>query len=87
MADQPQDAIIPMLRQIQRDIASFRRESAASSAELRQDIRMLRGAVNDIARENVTPGEIEALHHDVNRVMEQQKELAARIDALEGNND
>lgn len=52
-------------------------------AEVRGDIRMLRAALNDIARENVTPGEVAAIHHDLNRVMGQVNELAARVDVLE----
>ena len=29
------------------------------------EIRMLRSAINDHARDNVTPGEMEAVHHDL----------------------
>jgi len=74
---------MPILQQIQHDLATFRRETDRNFYEVRHDIRMLRAAVNDIARENVTPGEIQALHHDVTRLMGQQQELAARLDALE----
>ena len=52
-------------------------------AEVRDDIRMLRSAINDLHHESTSSGEIAALHHDVNRVMEQQHELAARMDVLE----
>jgi hypothetical protein len=31
-------------------------------------MRLIRAAVNDIARVDVTSREVEALHHDVNRV-------------------
>src|ERR1700685_230953 len=47
---------------------------------LRQDVRMIRAAVNDIARIDVTSGEVEALHHDLNRVEKELAELAARVE-------
>jgi hypothetical protein len=51
---------------------------------LQQDTRMIRGAVNDIAKENVTPGEVEAIHHDLNRVQRELAELQARVDQIQG---
>ena len=50
---------------------------------LQQDLRGLRAAFNDFARTNVTVGEIEALHTDVNRVQAENAELAARLATLE----
>lgn len=50
---------------------------------LQQDMRALRAAFNDFARTNVTAGEIEALHTDVNRVQAENAELATRIATLE----
>jgi hypothetical protein len=44
---------------------------------------MLRAAFNDFARTNVTAGEIEALHADVNRVQAENAELAARLATVE----
>ena len=35
---------------------------------VQQDVRALRAAFNDFALTNTTAGEIQALHHDVNRV-------------------
>jgi FtsZ-binding cell division protein ZapB len=51
---------------------------------LQQDIRMLRDAVNDFARENVTAGEIESVHTDLNRLQEKTLDLDTRLRALEG---
>jgi ribosomal protein L16/L10AE len=65
------------------DLAPLARQITTSFAELRQDNRMLRAAVNDFACNRVTRGEIEALRHDVNRAMERHLELVARVDALE----
>ncbi len=59
------------------------RQMARGFDELRQDMRMLRAAINNVAKENVTPGEISAIHHDLNRLMGQVSELAARVDLLE----
>jgi hypothetical protein len=51
---------------------------------LQQDVRLIRAAVNDIARTDVTSGEVEALHHDVNRLQQEVSELAARVEVIEG---
>src|ERR1700719_4812111 len=50
---------------------------------LTQDVRMSNAAVNDTARESVTPGEVEAIHHDLNRVVRELAELAVRLEAIE----
>lgn len=53
---------------------------------LQQDRRMVRGAVNDVARESVTPREVEAIHHDLNRVQRDIAEFAGRLEIVEGRN-
>jgi prefoldin subunit 5 len=50
---------------------------------VQQELRALKAAFNDFARTNVTTGEIEALHEDINRVMAQQTELETRLATLE----
>jgi ubiquinone biosynthesis protein UbiJ len=50
---------------------------------LQQETRAIRAAVNDLARIQVTSGEIEALHADVNRVQAEYAELATRLATLE----
>ena len=50
---------------------------------LQQETRALRAAFNDFARTNVTAGEIEALHADVNRVQAENAELEARLATVE----
>jgi prefoldin subunit 5 len=50
---------------------------------LQQDMRSLRAAFNDFARTNVTAGEVEALHADVNRVQAENTELQARLATVE----
>jgi len=54
-----------------------------SITTMHQDLRSLRAAFNDFARTNVTAGEVEALHSDVNRVQAENAELAAKIATLE----
>jgi hypothetical protein len=44
---------------------------------------MLRGAVNDPGRRNVTRGEVEAIHQDLNRLRHEMSAVTVRIDALE----
>ena len=51
--------------------------------ELRQDMRMMRAAINDLARTNITAGEVAAMHDDINRVQDKQMELERRIATLE----
>jgi hypothetical protein len=48
-----------------------------------QEVRALRAAFNDFALTNPTSGEIEALHHDVNKVQADNAELAVKVAALE----
>ena len=50
---------------------------------LQQETRALRAAFNDFARTNVTAGEIEALHADVNRVQAENAELQTRLATVE----
>lgn len=53
-------------------------------AELRHDARMLKSAINDLARENVTPGEITALQEEMTRLQGKSDEALARLDVIEG---
>ena len=50
---------------------------------LLQEGRLLRAAVNDIAKENVTPGEVKAIHHDLNRLQHEMSALAVRVEMIE----
>ncbi len=50
---------------------------------LQQDMRSLRAAFDDFAGANVTAGEAEALHADVNRVQAENAELQARLATVE----
>lgn len=56
-------------------------------AELREELRLQRAALNDLGRENVTPGEIASIHHDLNKVMGRLDEYDARLNVLEGEAD
>lgn len=51
--------------------------------ELRQDMRMVRAAINDMAKTDITSGEVEALHQDLERLLRRQEELEARIGTIE----
>src|SRR5262249_30485126 len=86
----------PMGRDIDRmggDIVGLKADMAAVKTELRihtrtlnillQEGLMVRAAVNDIARENVTPGEVEAIHHDLNQLRHDMSALTARLEILE----
>jgi len=51
--------------------------------EMEGEIRMLRSAINDHARENVTPGEMAAVHHDLSALQRDQLENAGRLLRIE----
>jgi hypothetical protein len=50
---------------------------------LQRAMRMLRAAINDLARTNITAGEVQALHDDLDRALAKQADLEARVAALE----
>jgi chromosome segregation ATPase len=75
------------LASVKTDVAALQRQGASHTRTLdvlRQDVRMIRAAVNDIARTDVTSGEVEALHHDLNRLQQDFADLTARVDLIEG---
>jgi chromosome segregation ATPase len=51
--------------------------------EIEGEIRMLRSAINDHARENVTPGEIAAVHHDLSVLQRGRLEAEGRLLRIE----
>lgn len=75
------------------DIGGLKTDMTTVKTELRvhsrtldvllQEGRLLRAAVNDIAKENVTPGEVEAIHHDLNRLRHDMSSLTVRVDMIE----
>jgi hypothetical protein len=46
----------------------------------------MRAAVNDMAKESVTPGEVAVLHEDLSRMQQQVSELKGQVEILEGRN-
>jgi hypothetical protein len=50
---------------------------------LRQDVRMTRAAINDLSRINITAGEVESMHTDIDRTMARQDALETRLATLE----
>ena len=50
---------------------------------LQRDMRMVRAAINDMGRTNITAGEVEAMHDDIDRVQNQQRDIEARVRKLE----
>lgn len=77
------------LEPIRQELAAWRPLMAglpivgAAIESLRHDVRTLRAAINDMARINITAGEVEALHADIDRLDTKQMELEARLAALE----
>jgi hypothetical protein len=50
---------------------------------LRHDVRMTRAAINDMSRVNITAGEVEAMHTDIDRTMARQDAIETRLATLE----
>jgi ubiquinone biosynthesis protein UbiJ len=50
---------------------------------LLQEGRLMRAAVNDIAKENVTSGEMEAVHDDLTQLRQEVDGLTVRIEMIE----
>lgn len=80
------DAVMEILRRIQADLAVVKRQGTASARlleELMTESRMIKAAVDDIATLKVSPGEIGALHHEVNQMKRSVAEIIVRIEELE----
>jgi hypothetical protein len=50
---------------------------------MQRDQRALKAAFNDFAKTNVTSGEVEALHNDVDKALSNDRTLETRIMTLE----
>lgn len=50
---------------------------------LRRDSRLLRAAINDMARTNITAGEVDAMHTDIDAVQSRQMNIETRLATLE----
>ena len=50
---------------------------------LRRDTRSLRAAFNDLARTNITAGEVEAMHADIDRVQSREMQILTRLATIE----
>jgi len=51
--------------------------------KMRQDVRMVRAAINDMERTRFTSGEAEVIHEDLNRLQDISIDLRARVAVLE----
>jgi hypothetical protein len=87
------DEVLQILMAIQGDIAGLKADMTVVKTELRvhsetfdvllQEGRTLRGAVSDSARRNIARGEVEAIHHDLNRLRHEMSALTVRVDMIE----
>jgi SMC interacting uncharacterized protein involved in chromosome segregation len=50
-----------------------------SIAALQRNVRMLTAAINDMARVNITAGEVEALHTELEHLTAKQNEIEAQL--------
>jgi chromosome segregation ATPase len=71
---------------IKTDVATIKTEQRTHTRTLnvlRQETRMIRAAVNDLAKENVTPGEIEAIHEDLNQLRQDVDSLITKVEVIQ----
>ncbi len=77
------------LAPLQRDLAAMAPQVAGiplihrAVEALRHDSRQIRAAINDLAAVQMTKGEAEALHADVDKALTKDDELEARLSVLE----
>jgi ubiquinone biosynthesis protein UbiJ len=74
---------------VKEDVASLKtvqRTQSRTLGILLQEGRLIRAAVNDIAKENVTPGEMEAVHDDLTQLRQEVDGLTVRIEMIEERN-
>jgi ubiquinone biosynthesis protein UbiJ len=93
MADEPNNLILEQLRAIRGAIDALGTRIGAVETQgvahttllagLQQDVRMVRAAINDISRVNVTAGEIEAMHTELTRIQGDVAAHGARLDRIE----
>jgi hypothetical protein len=76
------DSVLDRFAAIEPQIAGIALIHRAIEA-LRQETRQIRVAVNDLAAVQMTAGEAEALHADVNKTMTKQDEFEARLSVVE----
>jgi hypothetical protein len=86
------DEIVKLLHNLHAEVVGLRHEMIGFYAGqkvfvgqhnvMKQDLREIRAALNDMARTNVTAGEIEALHTDLNRLDNQYIELATEVEII-----
>jgi ubiquinone biosynthesis protein UbiJ len=87
------DEVLEILTAIQGEIVGLKADMMAIVTELRvhsetfdvllREGRMLRGAVSDPGRRNVSRGEVEAIHQDLNRLRNDMSALTVRVDMIE----
>jgi ubiquinone biosynthesis protein UbiJ len=87
------DEVLEILAAIQGEIAGLKADMMAIVTELRihsetfdvllQEGRMLRGAVGDPSRRNVSRSEVEAIHQDLNRLRNDLSSLTVRVDMIQ----
>jgi ubiquinone biosynthesis protein UbiJ len=82
-------ALQPNVATLQADVAAMRPNVEGipliqrAVSVIQQEQRMMKSAINDLARTQFTSGEVEALHADVNTVQSTHMELETRVLVLE----
>jgi hypothetical protein len=67
---------------IVKDIQAEQRNQRQVNGWIRQNIRMHKTALNDFERTRVSTGEIEAIHEELNGVIDRIDDLFAEVDRL-----
>lgn len=78
--------VITLVQGVAHEIMGLRSDVAVlkhGQQGLAQDVRMVRAAINDFAKTNVTSGEVEVIHEDLNRLQRDYSDLAGRVGVIE----
>jgi hypothetical protein len=63
-------------------IAEATQDLVEATQDLRRELRMVKAAINDMARVNITAGEVEALHEELDKIANAQIDIRARLSLL-----
>lgn len=93
MAGEPENLVLEIMRRLDAKVDRIAADQAAMKTEQRtqtrtlgillQEGRLMRAAVNDIAKDDVTPGEMEAVHDDLTQLRQEVDGLTVRVEIIE----
>jgi hypothetical protein len=82
MTDEPTQILAASLRRDMRELA-FRMTGLTTAMEgMRDEMRDMRGRLNDVIAQQVTKGDLEVIHFELNRFIDRLDAIEAQADGL-----